>query len=165
MHQAGSLEYLGYFIPLCNLHMNTATAEPMTATLTPSAVIDPSLAEQGRMNLEIAEKRMGALMKVRERFAKERPFEGLTIGMALHVTKETGILVRTLRDGGATVAITGCNPLSTQDDIAAALAEEENVYVWAHKGESNEDYYKFLNYVIDAQPDITIWHGRNWPMN
>lgn len=124
-----------------------------------SSIKDPSLAAQGILNLEIAEKRMGALLKVRERFAKEKPFAGLTIGMALHVTKETGVLVRTLVAGGAQVAITGCNPLSTQDDVAAALAQEEGVQVWAHKGESTEDYYKFLNEVIAAKPDITIDDG------
>jgi adenosylhomocysteinase len=124
-----------------------------------SYVKDPSLAEQGRLNLEIAERRMSALLSVRDRFAKEQPFKGLTIGMALHVTKETGVLVRTLVAGGAKVAITGCNPLSTQDDIAAALAEEENVLVWAYKGESKEDYYKFITAVIDAKPDITIDDG------
>src|SRR2546430_13793846 len=86
-----------------------------------SHVKDPSLAPQGRLNLEIAEKRMGALLQVRDRFAKEKPFAGLTIGMALHVTKETAVLVKTLVAGGAKVAITGCNPLSTQDDVAAAL--------------------------------------------
>ena len=124
-----------------------------------SHVADASLAEQGRLNLELAEKRMQALLHIRERFAKEKPFEGLTIGMALHVTKETGVLVRTLRDGGAKVAITGCNPLSTQDDVAAALAEEENVLVWAYKGETEEDYYKFLTAVIGTEPDITIDDG------
>ncbi len=124
-----------------------------------SHVKDPSLATQGRLNLEIAERRMGALMAVRERFAKEKPFAGLTIGMALHVTKETGILVRALRDGGATVAITGCNPLSTQDDVAAALAEEKDVQVWAYKGETPEDYYRFLEAVIETKPHITIDDG------
>lgn len=124
-----------------------------------SHVKDPSLAAQGRLNLEIAEKHMAALLEVRKRFAKEQPFKGLTIGMALHVTKETGILVRTLRDGGAKVAITGCNPLSTQDDVAAALAEEKDVRVWAYKGESTEDYYKFLRAVLDTEPDITIDDG------
>jgi len=124
-----------------------------------SHVKDPKLAPQGFLNIEIAERRMGALMKVRERFAKEKPFKGLTIGMALHVTKETAVLVRTLVAGGAKVAITGCNPLSTQDDVAAALAEEENVLVWAYKGESSEDYYKFLNAVIDTNPEITIDDG------
>lgn len=124
-----------------------------------SYVIDPSLADQGRLNIEIAERRMAALMHVRERFAQEKPFEGLTIGMALHVTKETAVLVKALRDGGARVAITGCNPLSTQDDVAAALAEEENVLVWAYKGETDEDYYKFLTAVIESKPDITIDDG------
>lgn len=111
------------------------------------------------MNIEIAERRMAALMQVRKRFALERPFEGLTIGMALHVTKETAVLVRTLRDGGAHVAITGCNPLSTQDDVAAALAEEPGVHVWAYKGETTEDYYKYLTNVIEAKPHITIDDG------
>lgn len=124
-----------------------------------SYVKDPSLAEQGRLNLEIAEKRMGALLAVRDEFIKTKPFKGLTIGMALHVTKETGILVRTLVAGGAKVAITGCNPLSTQDDIAAALAEEKDVLVWAYKGESREDYYKFIAAVIETKPDITIDDG------
>ncbi len=124
-----------------------------------SYVKDPTLAEQGRLNLEIAEKRMGALLAVRDEFMKTKPFKGLTIGMALHVTKETGILVRTLVAGGAKVAITGCNPLSTQDDIAAALAEEKDVLVWAYKGESREDYYKFIAAVIETKPDITIDDG------
>jgi adenosylhomocysteinase len=124
-----------------------------------SHVANPALAPQGQLNLEIAEKRMGALQKVRERFKKEKIFSGLTIGMALHVTKETGVLVRTLVDGGARVAITGCNPLSTQDDIAAALALEKDVFVWAYKGETKEDYYKFLHTVIDMGPDLTIDDG------
>lgn len=124
-----------------------------------SHVKDPSLAPQGRLNLEIAERNMGALLTVRERFKKSQLFKGLTIGMALHVTKETGVLVRTFVAGGAKVAITGCNPLSTQDDVAAALAEEEGVLVWAYKGESREDYYKFLEAVLQAEPDITIDDG------
>ena len=124
-----------------------------------SFVKDPSLAAQGRLNIEIAEKRMGALLTVRDRFIKEQPFKGLTIGMALHVTKETAVLVATLTAGGARVAITGCNPLSTQDDVAAALAEEKNVLVWAYKGESREDYYRFITAVIETEPDITIDDG------
>jgi adenosylhomocysteinase len=108
--------------------------------------------------MEIAERNMSALLTVRERFKKSHPFKGLTIGMALHVTKETGILVRTLMAGGAKVAITGCNPLSTQDDVAAQLAEE-GVFVWAYKGESTEDYYKFLHAVLEMEPDITIDDG------
>lgn len=118
----------------------------------------PELAEQGRMNLELAELRMEALLEIRQRFAKEKPFTGIRIGMALHVTKETGILVRTLIAGGAKVAITGCNPLSTQDDVAAALAEE-GVEVFGYKGETSEDYYKYLNKIIDFKPHITIDDG------
>src|SRR3990167_6351966 len=123
-----------------------------------SHVANPALAPQGQLNLEIAEKRMGALLKVRDRFKKEQPFKGLTIGLALHVTKETGILVRTLVAGGADVAITGCNPLSTQDDVAAALAKE-GIKVWAYKGETKEDYYRYLNNIIAFKPHITIDDG------
>ena len=121
-------------------------------------VLDLSLAEQGRNNLELAELHMGALMEVKKRFIAEKPLDGTRIGLALHVTKETGNLVRTLIAGGAEVAITGCNPLSTQDDVAAALAEE-GVHVWAYKGENREDYYRYLTNVIQFKPHITIDDG------
>ncbi|OGX08073.1 MAG: adenosylhomocysteinase, partial [Omnitrophica WOR_2 bacterium GWA2_47_8] len=121
-------------------------------------VKDMKLAEQGMLNLEIAESRMGALMKVKQRFAKEKPLKGIKIALALHVTKETGVLVRTLIAGGAEVAITGCNPLSTQDDVSAALAKE-GVKVWAYKGETKEDYYRYLKNVIAFKPNITIDDG------
>ena len=123
-----------------------------------SEVKDKGLAEQGKMNMELAMLHMGALMKVRERFSREKPLKGIRIGMALHVTKETAILVEVLQAGGAEVAITGCNPLSTQDDVAAALAEQGTM-VWAYKGESREDYYRFLNEVIAFRPHITIDDG------
>ena len=121
-------------------------------------VKDIKLAGQGRLNIELAESRMQALMKVKQRFEKEKPLKGIRIGLALHVTKETAVLVKTLMVGGADVAITGCNPLSTQDDVAAALAEE-GVKVWAYKGETKEDYYRYLDYVIAAKPNITIDDG------
>ena len=117
-----------------------------------------SHASQGRSNMELAELNMGALMEVKKRFEKEKPLQGIRIGLALHVTKETGVLVRTLIAGGAEVAITGCNPLSTQDDVAAALAEED-VKVWAYKGETTEDYYRYISNVIDFKPHITIDDG------
>ncbi len=120
--------------------------------------MDTRLAKQGKMNIELAEERMGALLEVKKRVAKEKPFKNLVIGMALHVTKETAVLVRTLRAGGAKVAITGCNPLSTQDDVAAALATE-GVNVFAHKGESAKEYYEFLKRVISFKPQITIDDG------
>src|SRR3989344_1191493 len=121
-------------------------------------VKDIRLAEQGRLNIEVAESRMQALMKVKRRFEKEKPLKNVKIGMALHVTKETAVLVKTLIAGGADVAITGCNPLSTQDDVSAALAEE-GVKVWAYKGETKEDYYRYLNKVINFKPHITIDDG------
>lgn len=80
--------------------------------------------KQGLKNIELAERNMGALLEVRKKFAKSKIFKGLRIGMALHVTKETAVLVRTLRAGGAEVWLASCNPLSTQDDVAAALAKE-----------------------------------------
>lgn len=121
-------------------------------------VKDAKLAEQGKLNIELAESRMAALLKIKERFSKEKPLQGIKVGLALHVTKETAVLVRTLIAGGAKVAITSCNPLSTQDDVAAALAKE-GVAVWAYKGETNEDYYRYLGYVIDFGPQITIDDG------
>ena len=121
-------------------------------------VKDIKLYEQGLKNIEWAESRMGALMDVRKRFEKEKPLKGVKIGMALHPTKETAALVRTLIAGGASVAICACNPLSTQDDVAAALAKE-GVKIYAYKGESEEDYYRFLNKVIEFQPNITIDDG------
>jgi adenosylhomocysteinase len=121
-------------------------------------VKDISLAEQGKKNIEWAEMQMGALLKVRKRFEKEKPLKGIRVGLALHVTKETAVLVRTLVAGGAEVAITGCNPLSTQDDVAAALAKE-GIKVWAYKGETKKDYYKYLTNVINSRPHITIDDG------
>ncbi|MBI2463901.1 adenosylhomocysteinase [Candidatus Peregrinibacteria bacterium] len=126
--------------------------------IKPYEVKDMKLSSQGRMNLEVAERNMTALLHVQDRFKKEKPFKGLRIGMALHVTKETGVLVRALIAGGAKVAITGCNPLSTQDDVASALADE-GIHVYAHKGESNKDYYRFLKYIIEFKPHITIDDG------
>ncbi len=123
-----------------------------------SDVKNPGLAEEGRKQIEWAEMQMGGLLKIRERFAKEKPLKGVRIGMALHVTKETAALVRTLVAGGATVAIAGCNPLSTQDDVAAALASE-GVEVFAWKNQTVEEYYKNLNDVLDTKPRITIDDG------
>ncbi len=134
------------------------------------AVKDLSLAGQGLLNIEYAESQMAALMKVKARFEREKPLKGLRIGMALHPSKETAVLVRTLAAGGAEVALCACNPLSTQDDVAAALAKE-GVSVWAYKGESKDDYYRFLRKVIETKPHITIDDGcdivseihRNYP--
>lgn len=121
-------------------------------------VKDLSLAEQGLKNIELAEQSMSIVLKIRERFKKELPFKGLNIGMALHLTKETAVLVRTLAAGGASVAIASCNPLSTQDDVAAALAKE-GVQVYGYKGEDVKKYYEFIDKVIATKPNITIDDG------
>lgn len=122
------------------------------------AVKDISLAGQGLLNIEYAESQMGALLKVKERFQKEKPLKGIRIGMALHLTKETAVLVKTLISGGADVSIASCNPLSTQDDVAAALAKS-GIKVFGYKGETKEDYYKFISKVIETKPQITIDDG------
>ncbi len=122
------------------------------------AVKDMALAKKGLLNIELAEMRMPALIKIREQLKKSMPFKGVRIGMALHLTKETAVLVRTLVAGGAGVAIASCNPLSTQDDVAAELAKE-GIKVFGYKGESVEDYYKFIDSVIAFKPNLTIDDG------
>ncbi len=119
---------------------------------------DPKLAERGRLQIEWAERHMPVLMKIRERFRRERPLEGLKIAASLHVTKETAVLVRTLLAGGATIALAPCNPLSTQDDVAAALAEE-GVYVYAWRGMNEREYYNAIGNAISIEPDITMDDG------
>jgi adenosylhomocysteinase len=121
-------------------------------------VKDMSLAKRGLLNIELAEQRMPALLKMREQLKKSLPFKGIRIGMALHLTKETAVLVRTLIAGGASVSIASCNPLSTQDDVAAELAKE-GTSVFGYKGESVEDYYKFIDSVIASKPNLTIDDG------
>jgi adenosylhomocysteinase len=121
-------------------------------------VADISLAKQGALNIEYAEEFMPIMATIRKRFERELPFKGLTIGLALHITKETAVLVKTLKAGGAKVALASCNPLSTQDDVAAALAKE-GILTYGYKGENKEDYYRYIEAVIAAAPDITIDDG------
>ncbi len=101
---------------------------------------------------------MPVLMKIRERFSKEKPLRGIRIAACLHVTKETAVLMETLRDGGAEVALCGSNPLSTQDDVAAALARE-GVSVFAWRGVSKKEYYWCLNKVLDVKPHVSLDDG------
>ena len=121
-------------------------------------VRDIRLAEQGRRQLEWAELHMPALMEIRRRFESEKPLKGIKISAVLHVTKETGALVRTLMAGGAEVSLAGSNPLSTQDDVAAALAEE-GVRVFAWKGETVEEYWQNIREVLKVKPDVVMDDG------
>jgi len=126
--------------------------------LSDSKVKDPGLADRGSLLVEWASTHMPVLGQIRERFGKERPLRGVKIGACLHVTKETAVLVETLRAGGAEVALCGSNPLSTQDEVAAALVKlGANVYAW--RGETTEEYYWCVNKAIDHKPMITMDDG------
>ena len=122
-------------------------------------VKDVSLAAEGRRKIEWAELSMPVLRQVRERFAKEQPLKGLRLGACLHVTTETAVLMLTLKAGGAQVALCASNPLSTQDDTAAALVKEYDIPVFAHKGEDNKTYYKHLEAVLKTRPQVTMDDG------
>ncbi|MGH2554767.1 MAG: adenosylhomocysteinase [Actinomycetota bacterium] len=122
-------------------------------------VKDLALAEKGRTRIEWADQEMGVLAQIRERFEKEKPLAEIRIGACLHVTTETANLIKTLAAGGAEVALCASNPLSTQDDAAAALCEDDNVRVYAIKGEDNETYYRHINEVLDFHPHLTMDDG------
>jgi adenosylhomocysteinase len=122
-------------------------------------VKDASLAPAGVLRIEWAEKEMPVLARIRERFAKERPLEGIRIGACLHVTSETASLMRTLAAGGAELALCASNPLSTQDDVAAALVVEYGISTFAIKGEDRDTYYRHMQSVIDSHPQITMDDG------
>ncbi len=121
-------------------------------------VKDKSLAVQGHLQIEWASKHMPVLNQIKNRFSQEKPFKGLTLAACLHVTKETAVLVDALMAGDATVALCGSNPLSTQDDVAAALAEK-GAHVFAWRGQNTEDYYKCIDNVLDFKPNITLDDG------
>ncbi len=122
-------------------------------------VKDLNLAPGGRLRIEWAEREMPVLRLIRERFEKEKPLQGVRLSACLHVTTETANLARTLQAGGAEVALTASNPLSTQDDVAAALVSYYEIPVFAIKGEDNETYYEHLHAAIDHQPQITMDDG------
>ncbi len=121
-------------------------------------VKDKSLAPQGHLQIEWAAKHMPVLNIIKNRFEKEKPLKGQTIAACLHVTKETAVLIKVLILGGANVALCGSNPLSTQDDVAAALADS-GVHVFAWRGQNTEDYYKCIDKVLDFKPTITMDDG------
>src|SRR3979411_832606 len=116
--------------------------------MTDHDVKDLSRAETGSLKIEWAEQSMPLLRQVRERFTKEQPLKGVRLGACLHVTTETAVLMMTLKAGGAQVALCASNPLSTQDDTAAALVREHDIPVFAHKGEDNKTYYRHLEAVL-----------------
>ncbi len=119
---------------------------------------DLSLASEGRKAIRWAENHMPVLRMIKERFSSERPLEGVVVGACLHVTKETAVLVRTLRAGGAEVYLCASNPLSTQDHVAAALVED-GIHTFAWYGMDTEGYYRAIGNVIKAKPNVTLDDG------
>ena len=131
----------------------------MTTTTTPRHdVVDLALAEVGSRRVEWAGREMPVLAGIARRMKKERPFEGLRIAACLHVTTETANLAIALRDAGASVALCASNPLSTQDDAAAALVQE-GIAVFARKGEDRETYFRHIGAVLETKPQITMDDG------
>ncbi len=126
---------------------------------TRSDVKDVSLHSQGKLKIEWAGRHMPVLQLIKKRFAKEKPFKSLRIGACLHVTSETANLMLTLKSGGAEVSLCGCNPLSTQDDVAVSLVYDFGISTYAIKGENTKTYYAHINSVLDTNPQITMDDG------
>jgi adenosylhomocysteinase len=140
--------------------MTDIAASTAAPTIPPAHdVTDLGLATEGVRRIEWAEREMPVLRLIRERFGRERPLAGLRIGACLHVTTETANLMRTLRAGGAEVVLAASNPLSTKDDVAAALVAEYGIATFARRGEDRDTYYGHLNAVADTHPQITMDDG------
>jgi len=120
---------------------------------------DSSLADRGKDRIEWAQQSMPVLRLIRERFKRERPLEGIRISCCLHVTTETANLAATLRDGGAQTTVCASNPLSTQDDVSAALVKEYGIPTFAIKGEDNKTYYNHIVSALEQRPQITMDDG------
>lgn len=120
---------------------------------------DINLAAKGKLRIEWAEADMPVLRQIKGRFKKEKPLKGITVAACLHVTTETANLAITLKEGGANVFLCASNPLSTQDDVAASLVKDFGIPTFAIKGEDNKSYFKHINAVLDAKPDMTMDDG------
>src|SRR5438094_4032600 len=122
-------------------------------------VKDLALASEGKRRIEWADRQMPVLAAIRERFEQEQPLSGNRVSACLHVTTETANLMRTLKAGGADVVLCASNPLSTQDDVAAALVDEFDVSVFAIKGEDHDTYYSHIEAAVDHKPHLTMDDG------
>jgi adenosylhomocysteinase len=122
-------------------------------------VRDLGLAERGRARIDWAGREMRVLELIRQRFEKERPLAGIRVAACLHVTSETANLLATMRAGGAEVSVCASNPLSTQDEVAAALCEQDGIAAFAIKGEDDETYYRHIRDVLDRHPQVTLDDG------
>ncbi len=124
-----------------------------------SDIRDPRLAEEGVRRIEWAAREMPVIKKIRERFAGEQPLRDVRVSGCLHITTETANLALALRDGGAQLALCASNPLSTQDDVAAALVEEYGIATFSIKGEDNDTYYRHIHQALEQEPQITLDDG------
>ena len=131
----------------------------MTASRTAGDVKEPSLAQAGVLHIEWAAREMPVIRLIRDRFARERPLAGVRVAACLHVTSETANLALAIKDGGAEVTLCASNPLSTQDDVAAALVAEYGIPTFAIKGEDNETYYRHIHSALDSRPQVTMDDG------
>ncbi len=131
----------------------------MTTTALAHDVRDMALADKGKLRIEWAEMEMPVLRQIKERFAREQPLKGVNIAACLHVTTETANLAITLKAGGANVYLCASNPLSTQDDVAAALVKHFGISTFAIKGEDNETYYRHIHAILDVKPHLTMDDG------
>jgi len=135
----------------------------MNHEVVPFKVRDLGLADAGRLKIQWADTRMPVLRKLREKHSAKKPLKGFRISGCLHITKETAVLVEALREAGAETAWSGCNPLSTQDDVAAALAKE-GVSVYGWRGLSTEEYYWCIDQTIEFKPNLTLDDGADLTM-
>jgi adenosylhomocysteinase len=124
-----------------------------------SRIKDSTLAKEGRNRIDWAEAHMPVLVALRQKYEKTKPLEGIRVAGCLHVTKETGVLVRTLKAAGAQLSWCGCNPLSTQDDVAASLAEDEGISIFASRGVTQQEYYEDIHSAMTIEPHVTIDDG------
>ena len=131
----------------------------VAATKKRSEVKDPQLATQGKKRILWADSDMPVLARIRDRFAKEKPLNGLRMSACLHVTAETANLARTLKAGGADLVLIASNPLSTQDDVAASLVKDFGISVFAVRGEDTDTYYKHVVAALEHEPHITMDDG------
>src|SRR2546425_825444 len=129
------------------------------ATTRRHDVKDLALAAEGKRRIEWADRQMPVLAEIRERFDREQPLSGYPVSACLHVTTETANLMRTLKAGGADVVVCASNPLSTQDDVAAALVDEYDISCFAIKGEDNDTYYSHIEAAVDHKPHLTMDDG------
>lgn len=120
---------------------------------------DPTLAEEGKSRIDWAEAHMPVLVALGQKYERTKPLKGIRVAGCLHVTKETGVLVRTLKLAGAELSWCGCNPLSTQDDVAAALAQIEGISIFASRGVTQQEYYDDIHSAMKIEPQITIDDG------